>query len=522
MPTTDVALAAGGSLPVPERIRAFQVLSLNTLAFLASFAVWMLNGVLVTFLVDNGVFPWTASQMGWLLAAPVLTGSIMRLPVGVLTDKYGGRIVFTLVMVVAAASCFLLSYARDFTGYFVASLGFGMAGATFAVGIAYTSLWFRKEHQGTALGIFGAGNAGSAITSFGAPLLLVWLTRDGLEGWRQLPQIYAACLFVMAIGFWSLTYTRVASAEGRLTLASRLLPLRNVRVWRFGLYYFFVFGGFVALAQWLIPYYVTVYGASIVLAGLLATVFNLPSGVIRALGGWMSDLFGARRVMYWVFGTSLLCCLLLIFPRMEVYTPGRGVMNAKAGVVTSVAPDRIQVGERSYPVRTRQARPGSDFAVPGVDERLLIWPTVEAWQEPVVAVGQKVAKKQLLARGVSHVYFQANVWIFTFLVFLLGIAMGIGKAGVYKYIPDYFPQDVGVVGGMVGVIGGLGGFFCPVVFGYLLEMTGVWTTCWAFFALAVLVCLAWLHHAVSRLTREHSPHIANKWELGGSGELRRQ
>ncbi|MCK5573398.1 MAG: MFS transporter, partial [Bacteroidetes bacterium] len=159
-----------------EGKKAYKVLTMNTLAFTVCFAVWTMNGVLVTYLVEQGVFTWDKAQIGWLIGIPVLTGSIMRLPVGVLTDKFGGRIVFGVLMLVAAGATFLLSYASDYSDFLLGSLGFGLSGASFAVGIAYTSLWFRKERQGTALGIFGAGNAGSALTSIGAPWLLLHLT----------------------------------------------------------------------------------------------------------------------------------------------------------------------------------------------------------------------------------------------------------------------------------------------------------------------------------------------------------
>jgi NNP family nitrate/nitrite transporter-like MFS transporter len=130
---------------------------------------------------------------------------------------------------------------------------------------------------------------------------------------------------------------------------------------------------------------------------------------------------------------------------------------------------------------------------------VFLLPVVESWQNPVVQVGESVAKKQILARGVTHIYFQANVWVFTFLVFIVGIAMGIGKAAVYKFIPDYFPSDVGAVGGLVGVIGGLGGFFCPILFGFLLQWLGLWTTTWMFLLGVAAVCLVWLHVVVRRI-----------------------
>jgi len=238
-----------------ENRRSIQVLVLNTVAFTVCFAAWMTNGVLVTFLVNNGVFAWSKVQIGWLIGIPVLTGSITRLPVGILTDKYGGRRVYTLLMLLSAIPMFLLSYADSYPQFILASLGFGLTGASFAVGIAYTSVWFKKQRQGTALGIFGAGNAGAALTSMGAPFLVRWLTSGeaGLDGWRNLPRIYAAGLVAMSILFWFLTFEKRASSTDGKTLRQRLDPLERMRVSRFGLYYCFVFGGFVALAQWLIP-----------------------------------------------------------------------------------------------------------------------------------------------------------------------------------------------------------------------------------------------------------------------------
>ncbi len=134
-----------------------------------------------------------------------------------------------------------------------------------------------------------------------------------------------------------------------------------------------------------------------------------------------------------------------------------------------------------------------------------------SWQEPVVEVDQAVKKRELLARGVTHIFFQANVWVFTVLSMILGAVMGIGKAAVYKHIPDYYPNDVGVVGGIVGVLGGLGGFICPVIFGYLLRETGLWTTCWMFFFVLVLVCLVWMHTVIIRMSRQESPE--QKWRI---------
>lgn len=493
------------------------VLAMNTIAFTVNFAVWMMNGVLITFLVDNGVFLWDKVQIGWLIGIPVLTGSLVRLPVGILTDKYGGRIVYTLLMVVAAAATYFLSVANSFSGFIIASLGFGISGASFAVGIAYTSVWFSKEKQGTALGIFGAGNAGAAITSMGAPVLLRYLTDGGanIEAWRIMPKIYALILLVMAIIFYISTYTKIVEGSATKTLSQRLAPLRQMRVWRFGLYYFLVFGGFVALAQWLIPYYVNVYTMSVASAGMMAAIFSLPSGVIRAVGGWLSDRFGARLVMYAVLGSTIVSTALVVIPRMEIQSPGQGIMASKAGVVTAMTESTIQIDDKVYNYKNK-----SNAGLLEVEPNILVFPKKSFWQAPNVKVGDTVSKKQLIAKGITHIFFQANVWIFTFFIFIIGIMMGIGKAAVYKFIPEYFPNDVGVVGGIVGVVGGLGGFICPVIFGYMLKATGLWTTTWMFFLVLSIVCLFWLHLVARKMIKARAPELLDELEEKiGSGSF---
>lgn len=483
------------------------VLVMNTLAFAACFAAWTANGVLVTFLVDQGVFTWNESQVGLLIGLPILTGSLMRLPLGLLTDRFGGRWVFTALMIVAAIPLYLLSFARSYTAFAWSSLAFGLAGASFAVGVAYTSLFFTRERQGTALGIFGIGNAGAALTTLIAPSLLVRLTGGGtnLEGWRTLPRLYAGLLVVTAVVFALATESRRSSVA--LPIAQRLSPLRRIRVWRFGLYYFLVFGGFVGLSQWLMPYYVNVYGMAVTTAGFMASSFSLPSSLVRAAGGWLSDKYGARKVMYVVLTVCAAGCLLLSVPRMDVESPGRGVMASRPGIVNAVDPESITVGEVRY-----RLQPVPEQWLAQRDAATLVLPTKAFWQTPVVRVGDHVNKRQLLARGITHIYFQANVAVFSGLLLIVGFMMGLGMGAVFKHIPDYFPAEVGVVGGIVGVIGGLGGFLCPMLFGALLQRTGLWTTCWMFFGALSIVCLVWMHAVIQRLQREAAPSVARRIE----------
>lgn len=501
-------------------LQAYKVLFFNTLAFTVCFAAWMQNGVLVTFLIDNGLYAWDKTQMGWLIGIPVLTGSVLRLPLGVLTDKFGGRIVFPAVMLVSAVPMYLVGFADRYLEFLLAGLGFGLTGASFAVGVAYTSLWFPKEKQGTALGIFGIGTAGTALTSMGAPFLLRMLTDDGaaLEGWRTLPKLYALALVVMAILFFLITSNRKVKSAQTLTLSDRLKPLRNIRIWRFGLYYFFTFGGFVAVSQWLIPYYVNVYSKTITEAGLIAAFFILPAGILRALGGWMSDRLGARSVMYFVLIMGTLFLIFLFPPRMELKSPGQGISAASGGTVTEVTDREIVVGENRYilsgPVKSgnNSAKIRLGIYTASDEEGFFALPITLLHQEAVVKKGDIVTRNQLLARGVTQIYFQANVWIFTLFVLILGIAMGMGSGAVYKHIPHYFPQNVGLVGGLVGVIGGLGGFFGPIIFGYLLKATGIWTTCWMFLFLVAFTCLIWMHRVVRRMIRKEAPGLAHRLE----------
>lgn len=484
---------------------AYRILFMNTLAFTLCFAVWMMNGVLVTFLVENQVFKWGAIEIGWLIGIPVLTGALFRLPAGILTDKFGGKPVFTLLLILAAIPTFLLSQVNSFSGFVLCSFGFGIVGSGFAIGIAFTSVWFPKNRQGLALGILGAGNAGAALTTLFAPTLLNHLTKNGteIENWRYLPMLYSAVLIFTALLFFIFTKNKKPSSSNK-TIIGLLQPLKSIRVWRFGLYYFLVFGCFVAFSQWLIPYLVNVYYLPLVTAGFIAAMFSFPSGVIRAFGGWLADKYGARKVMYWVLGSSVALSLLLIVPQMDIYSPGKGIMSKQNGTITEIADNYIKIDNTIYEYKAKPIE-NNNFI-----NGSFIFPKKETWQEPSQKIGDKILKKQLISKGVTRIFFQANVWVFAFLAIIIGIIWGIGKAAVYKHIPDYFPNEVGVVGGMVGVIGGLGGFFCPIIFGYLLEWTGLWTSSWMLILLLSVLSLWWMFRVIKRMMFDEHPEIMRK------------
>lgn len=298
----------------------YRALGLSTLAFTVCFAVWTIFSIIgVKIKQDLGL---SETQFGLLVATPVLTGSISRIFLGVWTEQFGGRLVYTLQMLTTAVACWLLSMVQSFEVFLVAALGVGLAGGSFIVGIAYTSQWFDKDHQGTALGIFGAGNVGAAVTNFGAPFLVIAF------GWEQTAQIYAVILAIMAVVFFLLskedpsTRARRKTGEKPVSAAMQLEPLKNIQVWRFATYYFFVFGGFVALASYLPRFYVGAYGLELATAGMLAAAYSMPGSIFRALGGWMSDRWGARFVMYLTFIVSLICLFVMSYPETHYTVEG--------------------------------------------------------------------------------------------------------------------------------------------------------------------------------------------------------
>ena len=296
-----------------------RALTTSTLAFTVCFAVWTIFSIIgIKIKEELGI---TDTQFGLLVATPILTGSLSRIFLGIWTDQYGGRIVYTLQMLTSALAAFFLTYADSYELYLLGALGLGLAGGSFAVGIAYVSSWYPDEKQGTALGIFGAGNVGAAVTNFGAPILLVAMGGE----WRSVVYVYAAILAVTAVLFFLFSKTDPAHTgeKGKARpFMEQMKPLKHLIVWRFALYYFFVFGGYVALALWLPRYYVEVYELSLATAGMLAAAYALPGAVFRALGGWLSDKFGARSIMYWTFTVALICTIVLSYPSTDYVVKG--------------------------------------------------------------------------------------------------------------------------------------------------------------------------------------------------------
>ncbi|AYF03526.1 NarK/NasA family nitrate transporter (plasmid) [Paracoccus yeei] len=294
---------------LPDSSRA---LALSTFAFTICFAVWTIFSIIG--IQIGRELNLTETQFGLLAGMPILTGSLVRIVLGVATDRLGGRRVYTLTMLAAALATFLLSRAETYPQLLVAALGVGLAGGSFAVGVAYVSRFFDGARQGTALGIFGVGNIGAALTKFLAPfVMLAW-------GWQATAQIWAAALALTALLFWLLSTDDPVTASRRgaraplRSLRAEFAPLKNLQVWRFSAYYFFSFGAFVALALWLPHYLIGVYGFDVRTAGMVGAAYSIPASIFRAYGGVLSDRIGARKVMYATFAVSLVATAILALP----------------------------------------------------------------------------------------------------------------------------------------------------------------------------------------------------------------
>ncbi len=393
-----------------------RVLWLSTFAFTLLFAVWLMLGVLGVKIREE--LKLSPTQFDWLLAVAILAGSLPRLHFGIWADRYGGRRMMTLTLLLTAIPTFCVSQATSYEELLACAALFGLAGNGFTIGIAWNSAWFPDRMKGTALGVFGAGNVGASVTKFLAPVVLSVIPAAGFldgtipGGWRFVPVVYAVLLVLTAVAVWLFTPSPDRRPGRGRPLAEVLTPLQHVRVWRFSLYYVVVFGAYVALAAYLPKYYVDVYGLPLTTAGYLTALFIFPASLLRPLGGWLSDRYGPRRVTYIVF-----------------------VVMAAALALLSVPAAILDLG----------------------------------------------------------------VWGFTALVFVVGCGMGIGKASVFKYVPDYFPRDVGAVGGLVGMLGALGGFVLPPAFGVLGRWTGSPQPAFLALLALTLFSLAWLHGVVLRI-----------------------
>ena len=297
-----------------QQYKAWSVVGMSTFSFTVCFMIWMMFAVIG--IPIKHTLGLNETEFGILIAMPVLTGSLARLPLGMWTDKFGGRVVFFVLMLSTVIPIWMISRATAFWQFLIIGLFVGVAGGSFTVGISYCARWFPRKRQGLAMGIFGAGNTGAALTKLIAPSIVVAF------GWTMVPKFYAVFMLVTAILFWAFTYSDPTHKVGKsVTVREQLAALKDPKVWRYSQYYSIVFGGFVALALWMTEYYVFEYGFDLKTAAFLAAAFSIPGGLLRAIGGHFSDKYGAHTVTWWVLWVSLGCLFFLVLPADRIHHP---------------------------------------------------------------------------------------------------------------------------------------------------------------------------------------------------------
>ena len=290
-------------------------LLLSTTAFAVSFAVWgLLSALAPTF---AQVYALSAKAKSLMIAIPVLLGAIGRLVAGLLADRFGGRRVFAAMLIIASIPAALVGLSTSYYQLLVLGFFLGVAGATFPVGIGFTSKWFAPEQQGTALGIYGMGNIGQSIAVFGAPVLAL-----AFGSWRPVFYVFAAVCFGYAIIFY--VFARdAASTVTPKTLSENLAILRRSgTAWLLSLFYFITFGGFVALSIYLPTFLKDIFKLSAADAGARTAGFVLLATLMRPLGGVLGDRVGGARILLWVFLAIALLGAMMGCPWMPTFTVG--------------------------------------------------------------------------------------------------------------------------------------------------------------------------------------------------------
>ncbi len=362
-------------------------LTLATGAFALCFAVFGTMSAMMPLLSKQ--MHLTSLQKSIAVAVPVLLGSLGRIPLGMLTDRFGGRIVFSVVMVLSIIPAFLMGTAADYTHLLIYGFFIGVALASFSVGVGFVSGWFSAERQGAALGVYGAGNIGQSLAAFGSPFIAA------AAGMRWGFWTFGVLLTVWLVVF-SLLARNAPRKGGVKSFADVVRPLGDSRSWILSLYYFLTFGGFVAMGVYLPIFLTEMFKLTPQDAGLRTAGFIVLATVMRPIGGTLADKVGGRAILLWVFPFTAGMAIFLAFPTMATFTIG--------------------------------------------------------------ALG-------------------------------MAAAIGLGNGAVFKLVPEYFPNSVGSVTGLVGAAGGLGGFFPPLVLGFVKQETGSFVIGFVLLGIFALCCL---------------------------------
>lgn len=296
-------------------------LGLSTLAMTASFIIWSVFSPIAGQIQE--MFQLGSIQKSVLIAAPVLLGSILRIPMGVYTDRFGGRKIFTATMLFLTLPLLLAGWAQSYWMLLLCALFIGMAGTTFAISLTYVSRWFTPERQGFVLGLAGLGNLGGAVANFSIPLIY---NRFGL------PWVFwslAVMIAAVALIFWFGTKELPAPAQTK-TFKQSMDVLKQESTWYLSVFYFLTFGGFVAFSVYLPTFLKELFGLSVTDAGLKTAGFVVIATLIRPLGGYMADRIGSRKVLSAVFAGVVACALVMALSLHHFAAFSAGCLMASA------------------------------------------------------------------------------------------------------------------------------------------------------------------------------------------------
>ena len=362
-------------------------LVLGTGAFALCFAIFGSVSAMMPALKKQ--FHLAPVQASIAMAIPVLLGSLGRIPLGLLTDRLGGRKVFTATMAASVIAALLMGWVQSYSQLLLFGFFTGIALASFSVGVGFVSGWYSAEKQGFALGVYGAGNVGQSLAAFGAPLLFPHI------GMRNTFWTFAALLAIWGVIFVLLAKDAPRSAPPK-SFSQMVRPLSDKMSWVLSLFYFLTFGGFVAMSIYLPMFLTELFKLTPQDAGLRTAGFVLLATLMRPVGGWLSDKVGGLPILLWVFPVVAAMALLMSFQ--------------------TIVPFRIG------------------------------------------ALG-------------------------------MAAAIGLGNGAVFKMAPQFFPRSMGAVTGLIGAMGGLGGFFPPLALGLIREQTGSFFWGFGLLAIFAIACL---------------------------------
>ncbi|WP_088006794.1 nitrate/nitrite transporter [Indiicoccus explosivorum] len=372
-------------------------LPLQTANLVVGFMVWVIISALMPFIREDISIP--AERLALITAVPVILGSVLRIPLGYWANAFGARIIFLVSFVLLLFPVFYISEASSMTDLIIGGLFLGIGGAVFSVGVTSLPKYYPKEKHGLVNGIYGAGNIGTAITTFSAPLIATQI------GWSATVKLYL--ILLLAFAALNFFFGDRHEQKTKAPLLNQIKSVyRNEKLWLFSLFYFITFGSFVAFTVYLPNFLVDNFGLEKVDAGLRTAGFIAVATFLRPVGGWLADKFQPLFLLAGTFTIYTFAAILLAFsPELPIYRIG---------------------------------------------------------------------------------------------VLAIAVSAGIGNGVIFKLVPFYFNKQAGIANGIVSMMGGLGGFFPPLMLAAIHSMTGQYAIGFMLLsqvALASLVLVVWLYYS---------------------------